>query len=65
MIHLYIMTFAAIIRVGMAKRKRLLDKLYNGALSNAELSAQSKRALNLSGILVLGSVFFLFTKIRK
>jgi hypothetical protein len=49
----------------MAKRKRLLNKFYNGALSNAELSVQSKRALNLSGILVLGSIFFLFTKIRK
>jgi hypothetical protein len=47
------------------KKKRLLDKLYNGAFENAELSAGSKRALTNSGLILLFGAAFLISKIRK
>jgi len=50
----------------MAKnKKRFIDKLYNGAFENAELSAGSKKALYTSGGLILLGAFYLITKIRK
>jgi hypothetical protein len=49
----------------MAKKKRLIDKLYNGAFENAELSPGSKRALNNSGIILLIGAYYLISKIRK
>jgi hypothetical protein len=49
----------------MAKKKRLIDKLYNGAFENAELSAGSKRALQNSGLIVLLGALYLINKIGK
>lgn len=49
----------------MAKKKRFIDKLYNGAFKNAELAPGSKRALNNSGIILLIGAYYLISKIRK
>jgi hypothetical protein len=49
----------------MAKKKRLIDKLYNGAFENAELAPGSKRALTNSGIIILLGALFFISQVKK
>ena len=38
--------------VGMAKKKRIIDQIYNGAFENMELSKGSQSAINASALIV-------------
>lgn len=38
--------------VGMAKKKRIIDQIYNGAFENLELSKGSQSAINASALIV-------------
>ena len=62
---MYITIFAEQKRVGMAKKKRIIDKLYNGAFENAKLTKSSERALLTSGLMVVAGLAFLIKTLKK